>query len=184
MTVNRQSKGLKVTPEQFGNCRQALGLSKVRFGDLVGVGRVSVSHYERGCRHDNGQPVPIPRLVEMTCAALMLGVRDFQDLAPHQVIEDVVPDHDKRLRLNEISSKIVESERYKLIDNGVRLSEHCIGIKVITAVRHWNAIRRAAENHGYEVPQLYFADDGYGQFFAIVDLISSDMEFWLKMELG
>lgn len=169
-----------MTPDRFSRIRHALGLSQTSFGDLLGVGRGSVSHYENGCRHDDGRPVTIPRTVEMACAALILGVRDLQDLGLDRTVTEVITDYEERLPFDEILPAIVASIREELALQGIDSSEYCIGLRAITFFRHCNSISVWATRHNMDMPKIYSHYWNDGELIVIVDLLSENQMVWLK----
>ena len=166
-----------MTPDRLKLCRKGLGLSQSRFGELVGVSRMSINHYERGERHDDRRPVEIPRTVEMACAAIWLGVRDFQDLGL-----EPTGGTEARIRADEIPTERVQSGRKKLIGDGFDLSEFCYGFTIITLVKRWNDILGWSKASGFDEPKLHFVCNEESQFFAIVDFETSGHQFYFKMK--
>lgn len=72
-TSKRESYAM--TPEQFKSWRKHMGWSQQEAADHLGVSKGSIQLYERGERE--GRPVEIPKTVELACAALALGIRDY-----------------------------------------------------------------------------------------------------------
>ena len=66
-----------MTPEQFKAWRKHLALSQAEAATALGLSRGSVELYERGRRREDERPVVIPKTVELACAALALGVSDY-----------------------------------------------------------------------------------------------------------
>jgi transcriptional regulator with XRE-family HTH domain len=65
-----------MTPAQFKKWREHMGLSQREAADLLGLSIGSVQNYEAGERRE-GRPVAIPKTVELSCAALALGIREY-----------------------------------------------------------------------------------------------------------
>jgi hypothetical protein len=56
-----------MTPEEFKAWRSASGLSLREAAQELGINALTVQHYERGFRHDDGRPVIIPKAIELAC---------------------------------------------------------------------------------------------------------------------
>lgn len=57
--------------------RQELGLSQEQFGGKIGLTRGTIIDYERGVRRSDGREAPIPKAVELACAALKRGITSY-----------------------------------------------------------------------------------------------------------
>ncbi|MBX3537324.1 MAG: helix-turn-helix domain-containing protein [Chelatococcus sp.] len=66
-----------MTPEQFKAWRKHLKLSQPEAAAVLGISPGSVFNYEKGARSEDGRPVLIPKTVELACAAVALGIRDY-----------------------------------------------------------------------------------------------------------
>lgn len=67
-----------MTPDQFKSWRTDLGWTKVVAADRLGISVSQMSCYETGLtRHLVPKPVVIPKTVELACAALALGIKDY-----------------------------------------------------------------------------------------------------------
>ena len=64
-----------MTNEQFKAWRKHLKLPQREAADLLGISRNTVALYEIGER--DGHPVVIPKTVELACAAVALGIRQY-----------------------------------------------------------------------------------------------------------
>jgi transcriptional regulator with XRE-family HTH domain len=68
-----------------------MGLSQQSAADALGLSKGSIELYERGSRREDGRPVEIPKAVELACAALSRGIRQYNgplsSNAPFRVIE-------------------------------------------------------------------------------------------------
>jgi transcriptional regulator with XRE-family HTH domain len=72
-----------MTPAAFRAWRRRLGLTQAEAAAALGLGRRLVQYYELGVRA--GRPAPVPRTVRLACAALALGIADWDgegDLSP------------------------------------------------------------------------------------------------------
>lgn len=56
-----------MTPTEFREWRERLGLNRVEAADALGMGRNQPKRYEEG--------QPIPKYVALACAAIALGVK-------------------------------------------------------------------------------------------------------------
>lgn len=66
-----------MTPEQFKAWRKHMGYSQGEAAKTLGISKGSVELYEAGKRRDDGRPVVIPKTVELACAAIALGIKDY-----------------------------------------------------------------------------------------------------------
>lgn len=66
---------MPMTAESFRAWREHMGVTKAQLGEWLGASPRTITNYETG-RH------PIPQVVNLACAALGLGVRDFNGAAP------------------------------------------------------------------------------------------------------
>jgi transcriptional regulator with XRE-family HTH domain len=66
-----------MTAADFRRWRAQLRLTQTAAAERLGVSRLTISHYERGQRHDDKRPVLIPRHTELACAAVYLGVLGY-----------------------------------------------------------------------------------------------------------
>ncbi len=71
-----------MTNDEFKAWRKHMKLPQREAADLLGISRNSVALYEIGER--DGNPVVIPKSIELACAALALGIRRYSgpDIAP------------------------------------------------------------------------------------------------------
>jgi len=63
-----------MTPHDLRNWRANLNLTQQEAADLLGISVATVELYERGVRRDSNKPAPIPRYIELACAALNLEI--------------------------------------------------------------------------------------------------------------
>lgn len=75
-----------MTPEQLRRWRDLMGWTRSRAAGELGLSYSAVENYERGTRRDDGAAVSIPRPVELACAALALGVKDYEDVGKIQIL--------------------------------------------------------------------------------------------------
>ena len=66
-----------MTPEQFRAWRKREGLSQTAAATALGVSMTTVRLYEKGERWEDGRPVVIPKSVRLACAAISLGMKDY-----------------------------------------------------------------------------------------------------------
>lgn len=59
-----------MTPKQLIHWRKGRGLSQEAAADLLGLGRRQWSNYEHG-------NAPIPKAIELACAAVTLGISEY-----------------------------------------------------------------------------------------------------------
>lgn len=67
-----------MTPAQFKTWRKRHGLSQTAAATALGVSLSTVRLYEKGSRWEDGRPVVIPKHVRLACAALALGLKDYE----------------------------------------------------------------------------------------------------------
>ena len=65
-----------MTPEDFRQWRSAMGMTQQQAAGMLGLSKSTIELYESGKRRDNDQPVEIPRVVALACAALRREVGD------------------------------------------------------------------------------------------------------------
>jgi transcriptional regulator with XRE-family HTH domain len=66
-----------MAPEGFKAWRSHMGLSQQDVADALGISKGSIQLYERGARREDERTVIIPRTVELACAALALGIKQY-----------------------------------------------------------------------------------------------------------
>lgn len=69
-----------MTPQEFRDWRVAMGFTQQEAADELGVSKSTVELYESGRRRDTKEPVVIPKMVELACAALRRVSRDDPSL--------------------------------------------------------------------------------------------------------
>jgi len=69
-----------MTPEEFRQWRSAMGMTQQQAAGMLGLSKSTIELYESGKRRDNDQPVEIPRVVALACAALRREVGDDPSL--------------------------------------------------------------------------------------------------------
>ena len=72
-----------MTPQQFRSWRSAMGWTQQQAADALGMSKSTVELYESGKRRDNNQPVEIPKVVALACAALRTEKGDDPALEVH-----------------------------------------------------------------------------------------------------
>jgi len=55
-----------------------MGISQTNLAKMLGISTRTVAMYERGHR-DNGRSVAVPKTVELACAAITDGIRDYPE---------------------------------------------------------------------------------------------------------
>jgi transcriptional regulator with XRE-family HTH domain len=68
-----------MTAHDFRRWREHMKLSQQAAADALGLSKASIELYERGSRRDDDRPVSIPRTVELACAALVHGIRQYTE---------------------------------------------------------------------------------------------------------
>ena len=66
-----------MTNDDFFRWRTAMGYSRASAAKALGLGVQTVANYELGYRSDVNRPVPIPKSVELACAALAAGIKKY-----------------------------------------------------------------------------------------------------------
>jgi hypothetical protein len=61
-------------PEQFREWRTAMTMTQQQAAEALGLSKSTIENYESGKRRDNDQPVEIPKVVALACAALQRDV--------------------------------------------------------------------------------------------------------------
>lgn len=65
---------------QMKDIRLRMGLNQQEFADALGQHRVTIVQYERGFRDKDRTPVKIPKVVELACLALWVGMTSYKDV--------------------------------------------------------------------------------------------------------
>ncbi len=63
-----------MTPSDFRAWQSSMGISVRAAADLLGVVPSTVQAYRTGISRSTGQPVAVPRVVALACAALAAGL--------------------------------------------------------------------------------------------------------------
>ena len=63
-----------MTPADFRSWQARMGLTVRAAADLLGVAPSTVQAYRTGISRSTGQPVAVPRVVALACAALAAGL--------------------------------------------------------------------------------------------------------------
>lgn len=66
-----------MTPKDFKDWREQMGLSQKAAADALGISKPTVENYDRGTRREDGRPVVIPRTVALACAALYHNIEPW-----------------------------------------------------------------------------------------------------------
>ncbi|WP_420405075.1 helix-turn-helix transcriptional regulator [Nisaea sp.] len=69
-----------MTSGEFKKLRKFLKLSQKEMAEALGLKRRMIQYYEKGER--DGEPLDIPKAVELACYALAAGVREFTFVGP------------------------------------------------------------------------------------------------------
>jgi transcriptional regulator with XRE-family HTH domain len=72
-----------MTSGEFKKLRKFLKLSQKEMAEALGLKRRMIQYYEKGER--DGEPLDIPKAVELACYALSAGVREFRFVAPKRI---------------------------------------------------------------------------------------------------
>lgn len=145
-----------MTPEQIRACREGLRLSQVAFGQRIGVGRVSINHYENGRRHDTKQPIEISKTTDMACAAVWCGIDGYAAVLAAAERADVqVGDCSPVLPSSAVEPWIVEAALQELAKRGFNLSENRLAFPLLDTLAVWSQITRWCSDRGIGVPTLH-----------------------------
>ena len=66
-----------MTKDEFKAWRSHMKWSRREAAEALGISAGSIELYELGRRRDNDNPMPVPKAVELACAALALGIRQY-----------------------------------------------------------------------------------------------------------
>ncbi len=69
-----------MTSQEFRDWRVAMGFTQQEAADELGISKSTIELYESGKRRDTKEPVVIPKMVELACAALRRVSRDDPSL--------------------------------------------------------------------------------------------------------
>jgi transcriptional regulator with XRE-family HTH domain len=69
-----------MTPQEFRDWRVTMGFTQHEAAEELGVSKSTIELYESGRRRDTKEPVVIPKMVELACAALRRVSRDDPSL--------------------------------------------------------------------------------------------------------
>lgn len=145
-----------MTPEQIRACREGLRLSQVAFGQRIGVGRVSINHYENGRRHDTKQPIEISKTTDMACAAAWCGIDGYAAvLAAADLADAQVGDCPPILPSSVVETWIVEAALSELAKRGFDVSENRFAFPLLHTLAVWSQITRWCSDHGVGIPTLH-----------------------------
>ena len=68
-----------MTPAQFNAWLAEMGLSERRAAELLGVARSSVQDWRRGVNRTTGEPMKLPAMLGLACAAIRAGLAPVGD---------------------------------------------------------------------------------------------------------
>ena len=71
-----------MTNTEFKAWRKHMGFSMAEAARMLGISTGSIELYERGARREDNRPVIIPKPVELACAALALGIKNYNGPQP------------------------------------------------------------------------------------------------------
>ena len=66
-----------MTPEQFKEWRKWMGVSQIKAASFLGVSPRSIFLWETGLRGPDQRIVTVPKPIELACAALAQGIREY-----------------------------------------------------------------------------------------------------------
>ena len=143
-------------PDQVRQCRERLRLSQPKFGERIGVGRVSVYQYEHGRRHDTQQPITISQTVNMACGAAWLGIDGYTAvLAAAEKAYAATGDSVPVLPRDAIEPWHKEAAEQELESRGFKLAEHRLAFPLLITLALWSQIGRWCAGRGIQVPTLH-----------------------------
>ena len=70
----RESRAVGMTPAEFRAWQAHMGLTVRAAAELLDVAPSTVQAYRTGISRSTGQPVAVPRVVALACAALAAGL--------------------------------------------------------------------------------------------------------------
>jgi hypothetical protein len=112
----REDRMTSMTPQEFRQWRLAMGFTtQQQAADALDISKSAVELYETGRRRDTGQPVVIPRVVALACAALRAAMGSSASVE-NRLEEWHKSAHDKYLEkvLQENPSSNAETWHYQL----------------------------------------------------------------------
>ncbi len=171
-----------MTPEQIRACREGLRLSQVAFGQRIGVGRVSINHYENGRRHDTKQPIEISKTTDMACAAAWCGIDGYAAvLAAAECADAQVGDCPPALPSSAVEPWIAEAALQELRKRGFNLSENRLAFPLLDTLAVWTQITRWCPGRGISAPILHPVISASVPGVAILEFATKDDAFNFKM---
>lgn len=64
-----------MTGPEFRSWRKSLGMTQQRAAEALGISVSQIIDYEAGTKRGTDRPAPIPRVVELACAAISHGLK-------------------------------------------------------------------------------------------------------------
>lgn len=139
-------------PEQARRCREGMKLSQPKFGQRIGVGRMTINHYEHGRRHDTQQPIVIPKTADMACGAVWLGIDGYTGvLAAAEKADAMTGDALPVLPSNSVEPWHKEAAEKELLARGFTLTENRLAFPLLITLALWSRIARWCEGNGIKV---------------------------------
>lgn len=173
-----------MTPEEIRACREGLRLSQVAFGQRIGVGRVSINHYENGRRHDTKQPIEISKTTDMACAAAWLAIDGYTAiLTAAERADTQVGDCLPTLSNGAVESWIVEAAIQELAKRGFDIGEHRLAFPLLSILAVWTQITRLYSAREIAVPNLHPVISASVPAVAILEFVSNTDATYFKMAL-
>lgn len=144
-------------PEQVRLCRSGMRLSQPKFGERIGVGRISVYQYEHGRRHDTQQSVAVSQTINMACGAAWLGISGHTEVLEMATRAELLPGNDvPRIPSGTIEAWHEEAAKQELQRRGfAEKAEDLIVLPLIPVLAAWSRIVSLIEQRDGEIPKLH-----------------------------
>jgi hypothetical protein len=131
-------------------------LSQPKFGESIGLGRMTINHYEHGRRHDTRQPIQIPKTTDMACGAAWLGVNGYTGILAAAAQADAqVGDNGPRLPSNVIEPWHEMAAQEELARRGITVGDYHLAFPLLITLALWSQITRWCPERGIDVPILH-----------------------------
>jgi transcriptional regulator with XRE-family HTH domain len=173
----------ELQPEQVVQCRQGLRLSQPKFGERIGVGRVSVYQYEHGRRHDSQRIVTISQTVNMACGAAWLGIDGYTDILDAESRAGVPADGKlPKLPDNTIDQWLKEAAVAELQKRGFAMQmDHVLVFPLITILAVWSRLQHHYTGLEEQMPKFHPLISASVPAVAVLEFASPHHAFDFKM---
>lgn len=146
----------EMKPEQVRRCREGMRLSQPKFGERIGVGRMTINHYEHGRRHDTQQPISISKTADMACGAAWLGIDGYTGILTAAAKADAMTgDSPPVLPGNSVEPWQREAAEHELLMRGFTLTVDRLAFPLLITLALWSQITRWCESRGIKVLRLH-----------------------------